>query len=95
MPYKYRERKRQWEREHRDERNARRRMQRLDARSGHQIIPKPEPGPVSGEKSQGTWKTILGLVVGIGVVLLTVFASVNPPTLGDLGESPGAGNSGV
>ncbi len=34
MPYKNPEHKRQWEREHRQERNARRRMQRLDERSG-------------------------------------------------------------
>lgn len=78
MPYKNPERKRQWEREHRQQRNVRRRMQGLNALSGHQSIPEPAPDPVSDQKPQDTWKTILGLVVGIGVVLLAAFAGVDP-----------------
>jgi hypothetical protein len=79
MPYKDPERKRQWELEHRQQRNVRRRMQRLDVLSGHSIAPKPAPDRHSGEKSEGTWKTLLGLVVGIGVVLLAVIAGSDPP----------------
>ena len=41
MPYKEPERKRQWEREHRQQRNARRRMQTQAARSGGSSAPKP------------------------------------------------------
>jgi hypothetical protein len=81
MPYKNTERKRQWEREHREQRNARRRAQRHAARSGHPGVPKPAPDRVSGQKPQGTWKTILGWAVGIGVVLLAVIAGANPPAL--------------
>jgi hypothetical protein len=53
MPYKDPERKRQWELEHRQQRNVRRRMQRLDARSRHSIAPKPAPDPVSDQKPRG------------------------------------------
>ena len=43
MPYKDPQRKRQWEREHRQRRNAARRMQRQTPRSGHPSAPKPAP----------------------------------------------------
>ena len=59
MPYKDPERKRQWEREHRERRNASRRMQRLPARPGHQGVSKPAPDPVPGQEPQSTWKTFL------------------------------------
>jgi hypothetical protein len=45
MPYKNAERKRKWEQEHREHRNARRRMQRQTARSGHI--------PMSSEQADG------------------------------------------
>ena len=64
-------------------------------RSGHASVPKPGPDLVSDQKPQATWKTILGWAVGIGVVLIGVFASVRLPTPGDLGESPGSGDSGM
>jgi len=73
MPYKDPERKRQWEREHREERNARRRTHRLHVRSGHHSAPKPATDPVSAHKPQGVWKGILALVVGVGVVMLAGF----------------------
>ena len=92
MPYKNPERKRQWEQEHRGQRNARRRMQRLNARSGQPSASratfdiaaalrgarKPAANPVSGQKPQPAWKALLGLAVGIGVVLLTMFAGASP-----------------
>ena len=52
MPYQNPERKRQWERERREKRNAMRRMNRLNARSGYTSIPNPAPDPVSDQKSQ-------------------------------------------
>jgi len=92
MPYKDPERKRQWEQEHREERNARRRVPHLDAGSGQPSVPKAKsdiaaalhtdlrertPDPVSDQKSQGTWvAALLGLAVVIGVVLIAVFAGV-------------------
>jgi ferric-dicitrate binding protein FerR (iron transport regulator) len=93
MPYKDPERKRQWEQEHREQRNAVRRTQRFDAGSGQPSVPKATsdiaaalhtqvrkraPDPVSDQESQGTWITaLLGLAVAIGVVLLAVFAGVS------------------
>ncbi len=92
MPYKDPERKRQWEQEHREQRNAMRRMQRLDAGSGQPSVPKATsniaaalrtqvreraPDPASDQESQGTWIALLGLAVAIGIVLLAVFAGVS------------------
>ena len=110
MPYKDPERKRQWEREHRQQRNAMRRLQRLPARSGHASVSKAQPDPitvlvarlknrapdpVADQQPQATWKAILGWAVGIGVVVLAAFAAVDVPPCGDLGPSPGSGNSGT
>jgi len=78
MPYKNPEDKHKWEREHREQRNATRRMQRLNARSRQQSVPEPAPDPVSYQIPRGKWGTILGLVVGIGVVLFAAIAGVNP-----------------
>jgi hypothetical protein len=107
MPYKDPERKRQWEQEHREQRNARRRVQRLDLGSGQASVPKTSdvafalrtqvrertPDPASDQEPQGTWVALLGLAVAIGVVLLAVFAGVSPLTRGDPGASPGSDNS--
>lgn len=67
MPYKDPERKREWEREHREERNARRRRPLFPAnmmprvpRSAHDPIPDQEPQ---------SWQLVVGLAVGLGVVL--------------------------
>ena len=93
MPYENPEHKQQWEREHRKQRNARRRTQRSDEGSRQHTSPKstfdlrtalrrarkPAINPVSDQKPQGAWKALLGLAVGIGVVLLTVFAGVSSP----------------
>jgi hypothetical protein len=95
MPYKDPERKRQWEREHRQQRNARRNLQRQPAWSGQPNVPRPAPHPASDQEPKTTWKTILGFAVGIGVVLLAAFASVDLPTPGDLGTSSGSGGPGM
>jgi len=90
MPYKDPERKRQWEQEHREQRNARRRVQHLG--SGQASVPKampdlaatlstqvrqPAANPPSDQGSQGIWIALLGLAVAIGVVLLAVFAGAS------------------
>jgi hypothetical protein len=93
MPYKNPEHKQQWEREHRKQRNARRKMQRSDDGSRQHTSPKstfdlrtalrsarkPAPDPVSDQKPQPAWKALVGLTVGIGVMLLVVFAGVSTP----------------
>jgi ferric-dicitrate binding protein FerR (iron transport regulator) len=73
MPYKNPEDKRRWEREHRKQRNAQRRMQHLNTTTAS-FVPKPTPDPPSDQKSTSAWKGILGLAVGLGVVLLAVLS---------------------
>jgi len=92
MPYKDPERKRQWEEEHREQRNAKRRVQRLDAGLGQPSVPRATadiaaalrtqvreraPDPASDQESQDIWIALFGLAVVIGVVLLAVFAGVS------------------
>ena len=78
MPYKNPERKRQWEREHREQRNAQRRIRRLEAENDI-IARKAAPDPNSHHQRKGGWKGIIGLVVGLGVVLLATLAGVSLP----------------
>jgi hypothetical protein len=83
MPYKNPERKRQWEREHREERNAKHRKPRV----AEPVVPSRGCSSKStadivaalrtGRKPE--WKAILACAVGIGVVLLAALASVNLP----------------
>ncbi len=107
MAYKDPERKRQWERKHRQQRNARRRMRRLAGRSGQPNVPKSAaeplaggarlqmrvPAPIPEQKPQSTLKTVFGWAVGIGVVLLAAFAAVDVPSYDEPGPSPGLGDS--
>src|SRR5215471_18522573 len=99
MPYKNPERKRQWEREHREQRNAERKTQRHNGRSGQPSAPKPvidivaalrshrkpPSNPVSNEP-KSSWKATLCLVVGIGVVLLAVFTGARDFDTGATGS---------
>jgi len=66
MPYKDPERKRQWERDHREERNARRRKQPFPA----ETIPNMHD-PIPDQEAQ-SWQLVVGLTVGIGIVLVAV-----------------------
>jgi len=65
MPYKDPERKRQWEREHREHRNAQRKNRResvrRDSNSGK---------PSSEEKWGSPWGIIFGCATAFGVLLL-------------------------
>ncbi len=82
MPYKDPQRKRQWEREHREQRNAARRKQPLTVGSGEQAIPKPMPDLASVQQSGDGWKVLASIAVGIGVILLGLFAGVGPLNAG-------------
>jgi len=75
MPYKNPENKQQWEREHRDQRNAQRRQRRLEIR-GELAILKRMPDPILGQQSTGGWELVVGLAVGLGIVLLAAFAII-------------------
>jgi hypothetical protein len=67
MPYKDPERKRQWELEHREQRNARRRAARKRPK-----LPTPLPEAISDQGSKSIWNVIIGLAVGLGVLLFSV-----------------------
>jgi hypothetical protein len=67
MPYKDPERKRQWECEHREQRNARRRALRLMSQTV--VTPKPAPDPVPNQQPTSGWKVLLGLSVGVGIII--------------------------
>jgi len=76
MPYKDPERKRQWEREHREHRNARRRNQHLTAQgvpSLRTMVAKPAPDPIPAKKTKNGWKVVVGIgafvfAVGLGIL---------------------------
>lgn len=75
MPYKNPEDKRRWEREHRGQRNAQRRAQRLGLHKTR-MVPEPMPRTLSDGKPKGVWKIILALAVGFGVALLSGLSEV-------------------
>src|ERR1022692_4919569 len=92
MPYKDSERKRQWEKQHREQRNAMRRKRRLGVRSGQPIVPgttsdiasalctqgRKRPDPSSYQKPEGGWKSALGWAVYVGLVTLHVCRHFHP-----------------
>ena len=71
MPYKNPEDKRRWEREHRQQRNARRRKRSLEVRSS---VASEMPDPVPAKKATSGWEILASLTVGIGVAMLAVIA---------------------
>lgn len=74
MPYKNPEDKRRWEREHREQRNARRREKRsaMQSRIVHAV-----PDPRSSKETTSGWKIFAGIAVGIGVALLSAVAGAS------------------
>lgn len=80
MPYKDPERKRDWERKHREQRNTQRRQQRLEPQRSP-VVRQQMPDPVLAKDSGSGWKLILGLTVGIAVILLGAMAGVNAASM--------------
>jgi len=74
------ERKRQWEPEHREQRNARRRALRVSEQIA--TTPKAGPDPASTQQPTSGWKDILGLAVGIGVIILGALAGLGTADFG-------------
>jgi hypothetical protein len=60
MPYKDLERKRQWEREHREQRNARRRELKVQAL----VSPKAGLDPHAKDQPASGWRVLAGLAIG-------------------------------
>ena len=79
MPYKDPERKRQWERKHREQRNARRRALRVAETTATPRNFVPDPAPT--RQPTGGWKDILGLAVGVGILLAVALAGAGLPFL--------------
>lgn len=88
MPYKNPEHKRQWEREHREQRNEQRRMRCLQSKSGS-VLQNPAPDPVSMEQRTSGWKGIMAFGVAVGFFAFAVFSGMNIPS--PLGKSPNIG----
>ena len=95
MPYKNPEDKRRWEREHRQERNARRiKQERQELATGAERIPrKPTPDPIATKKTKGGWKVLLGGAVALVVMFLGLPGVGLPPPYDSRGH--GSGNSGM
>jgi hypothetical protein len=78
MPYKNPERKRQWEQEHREERNARRRKQPL-------TVPYRVHDPLSLRETTAGWTVVAaigGVMVAVGMVLLAAWRGVSRSSTG-------------
>jgi hypothetical protein len=73
MPYKDPERKRQWEREHREERNARRRKS-IPNRASSLALDTPILNPTTDKKSSIRVEGILSLVIGFTFAFIILFA---------------------
>lgn len=94
MPYKDPERKRQWEREHREHRNARRRM-------GAQmkfIVSNPAPDPITDQEPNGAWLVVaaigIALVVAVGLGVLVAWGGARASCdSGPRSHSPDSGDS--
>ena len=71
MPYKNPEDKKRWEREHRQQRNAMRRSQRLQRQVN--VMPDLE----SDQAATSGWKTFFGFAIGFGFVLLAVLGGAS------------------
>ena len=86
MPYKDPEHKRHWEREHREQRNARRRALRLSPEIA--TTPKPVSDPASTQQPTSGWKDILGLAVGLGIAIAGALSGA--ALVSDLNSSGGS-----
>jgi hypothetical protein len=81
MPYKDTENKRQWEREHREQRNARRRQRRFEMQSAP-VIPKRAPDPIPAKETVSGWGMLIGigvLVLGVGLAIIGAMPLPRPP----------------
>jgi hypothetical protein len=74
MPYKDPARQRQWEREHREQRNARRRTRSLTVAPYRSRLETLRPDPIADEEPGASVNMVAVLVVGFTFVLILLFA---------------------
>lgn len=82
MLYKDPERKRQWEREHREQRNAKRRQKLLNVPIPQEAVSASVPAKDSGS----AWGALAPLALWVGLALLGAFAGVNLPNSRQVAE---------
>ena len=87
MPYKNPEDKRQWEREHREQRNAQRRRPRLGAQA-QPIVPGSAPDPFSTQEPDGAWMVVAGMGAFVLAVVLGVLVALGGASA-SLDSAPG------
>ncbi len=78
MPYKNPDRKRQWEHEHREQRNEQRRLRRVEVKSSS-VTPNAAPDTVSFDQGKSAWKGIIAFGAAVAVVAIAVFSGINIP----------------
>jgi hypothetical protein len=74
MPYKDPERKRQWEQEHREQRNARRRTPRVAVSPIGPGFETTMPGPITDDRSDSSANLIPVLVIGFTFLVILLVA---------------------
>jgi ferric-dicitrate binding protein FerR (iron transport regulator) len=80
MPYKNPEHKRQWEREHREHRNAQRRNRRSGvSRSLADLKRARELGSTRPKETKRGWKSLIALAIGLGAIVLGAMSGINTP----------------
>jgi hypothetical protein len=80
MPYKNPEDKKRWEREHRQQRNERRKQWRLNGRTNSSSREqRADSTALSDNHGNNSWKTILGLALGVGLLFLRVGSAITTP----------------
>jgi hypothetical protein len=77
MPYKNPQNKQQWEREHREQRNAQRR-QRHPATLSYPVLPQRAPDPDSATETGTGWKIVTGIGAFVLVVAFVLLGTATP-----------------
>jgi hypothetical protein len=91
MPFKNPERKRQWEQEHREQRNERRRRHHLTPQIWP-VISKPVRDPISAQDARSGLMIVAGIVavvLMIRIALVATWGGVGLQTSDPLAPSPG------
>lgn len=92
MPYKSEEDKKRWEREHRAQRNARRRIQRVTEEK-QQTIARRTPDQPQANETDSVWRLIVKCAVYLAFALLSVCVDAKIPAQTEAKSSQGPNHS--